>query len=122
MANGFWMLVSDLETARSVKLLAFGTPFHGQSEVWRSRGEAEESVARNEAMKARANMSLSQILDDGKWNRETCFYILIGAATTPQLRNISRVKFVSMMREDHDKLSSLRSAVLRHDTMGVGYN
>ena len=59
MANGFRILVSDLETARRVKLLASGTPFHGHSEVWRSAGEAKERVARNEAIKARENMVLA---------------------------------------------------------------
>jgi len=59
MANGFRMLVSDLEAARRVKLLASGTPFHGQSEVWRSAGEAKERVARNEEINARANIVLS---------------------------------------------------------------
>jgi hypothetical protein len=59
MANGFRMVVLDLKAARSVKLLASGTPFDGQSEVWRSVGEAKERAARNKAIKARANMVLS---------------------------------------------------------------
>src|SRR5260221_7130551 len=58
MANGFRMWLSDLKVARSVKLLASGTPFHGQSEVWRSTGEAKARVARDKAIKARANMAL----------------------------------------------------------------
>jgi len=59
VANGLRMLVLDLKAARSVKLLASGTPFHGHSEVWRSAGEAKERVARNGAIKARAKMILS---------------------------------------------------------------
>ena len=59
MANGFWMVVLDLKVARSVKLLASGTPFDGQSEVWRSVGEAKERAVKNKAIKARANMVLS---------------------------------------------------------------
>jgi len=53
-------LVSDLEAARRVKLLASGTPFDGQREVWRSASEAKERVARNEAIYARANMIFSE--------------------------------------------------------------
>jgi len=58
MANVFRMLVSDLKPARRVKLLASGNPPHGQSEVCRSAGEADEKVARNEAMRAMANIVL----------------------------------------------------------------
>jgi len=59
MANGFRMLVFDIEAARKVKLLASGIPFRGDSEVERSAGEAKERVARDEAIKARAKMVLS---------------------------------------------------------------
>ena len=67
MANGFRMLVSDLKVERRVKFLASGTPFHGQSEVWRSAGEAKERAARNEAIKVKANMELPYVLvtEDG---------------------------------------------------------
>jgi len=56
------MLASDLEAARRVKFLASGTPFDAQNEVWRSAGEADEKVARNKAMRTRANMVLSYVL------------------------------------------------------------
>ena len=48
-------------------MLASGTPFHGQSGVWRPTlaGEARERVARNEAKMARANITLSEIFNLG---------------------------------------------------------
>ena len=82
--NGFWILVSVLKTARRVKLFAFGTPFHGQSDVWRPTGEARERVARNRAIKARANMVvLSESwpcwlpVNSGNCKRQTQFYTLV---------------------------------------------
>lgn len=52
--------MSDLKAARSVKLLASGTPLNGQSEVWRSTGEAKARVAslKDEAIRVRENMAL----------------------------------------------------------------
>ena len=66
-----------MSTARSVKLLASGMPFGGQRGVW-SRptmaGEARESVDRDKATKAKANIisMFSQIfdLDVIFWRRE----------------------------------------------------
>ncbi len=55
------MALSVLKTARSVKLSAFATPFHGQPDVWYSTGKARENTARNEAIKAMFNMILFAI-------------------------------------------------------------
>jgi len=57
-ANDFRMALSVLKTARSVKLSAFATPFHGQPDVWYSTGKARENTARNEAIRAMFNMIL----------------------------------------------------------------
>ena len=59
-----------MNTARSVKLLASGMPFHGQRGVWprpTMAGEASERVDIDKATKARASMIsiMSQIFDLG---------------------------------------------------------
>ena len=48
-AKGFLTVVSALETASSVKLVVFGIPFNGQTDVCRATGEPKERVARKEA-------------------------------------------------------------------------
>jgi hypothetical protein len=48
-AKGPFKLVSALETASSVKLVVFGIPFNGQTEVCRATGEPKERVAKKEA-------------------------------------------------------------------------
>ncbi len=80
-ANGFRMSSFVLKTARSVKLSAFWTPFHGQLEgdVWRPTGEARESVARNDAKKTVVNMISSRSasgLCSSKMQMQACFYTL----------------------------------------------
>lgn len=58
--NGIWTLLSVLRIARSVKLFAFGTPFHGQSDVWFPvlARETRERVAKNEATRGKGNIVL----------------------------------------------------------------
>jgi hypothetical protein len=61
--NGFWVL-SDLETARSVKVAWLETPSYWQADVWRPTvaGEAKERVTRNETTKARENIVFLWVL------------------------------------------------------------
>jgi len=120
MANGFRMLVLDLEAARSAKLLASGTPFHGHSGVWRSAGEAKERMVRDGSDEGQRKNSIIVGFGDGKWNWETWFYTMFSEATTPQslTRHASTpkhsgVKRVCTTREYHVKLCSLQSVIFR---------
>ena len=57
------MLVSALETESSVKLLEFGTPFHGQKNVCCVAGEAKERVASKQTTTAaRWDMTISGLV------------------------------------------------------------